>query len=87
MQTTLTFQRPHVIHPRMRAALDELTASGLLAVTEDRGAMSWAPTASMAPAAMGFKLPSNAEGFPMTVTGEASAQRVPAPWKWSRPRL
>lgn len=47
MTTEVTFQRPHIIHPRMRKGLDELTDKGLLAFEDRHGIAIWTPTDKM----------------------------------------
>lgn len=67
MPTTLKFMRPHVIHPGTRAALDELTAAGLLVVTRDpRGPMEWKAAPSLG-LLRKFRHPEKDEGFPLTI--------------------
>ncbi|MDB5848252.1 MAG: hypothetical protein JWP29_2004 [Rhodoferax sp.] len=67
MSPELSFQRPHIIHPRTRAALDELTGAGLLTRTDDkRGPMAWRPTDAMAIAVKKFRKPGPDVNFPMT---------------------
>jgi hypothetical protein len=49
--TSATFQRPHAIHQRTRAGLDELTMAGLLEPVDPktlpRTAMGWKATEAM----------------------------------------
>lgn len=50
MTAQLSFARPHVIHPQMRAGLDELVEKGYLTVekfNEISDKMVWKPTAKM----------------------------------------
>lgn len=66
-QTRLKFHRPHIIHPRMRAALDELTTAGILAREDDpRGPKEWTPAIDMK-FCRKFKAPAKDESFPMTI--------------------
>lgn len=49
----LAFDRPHIIHPRTRAALDELTEAGLLEVMPSgvlpRGGAGWKAASHLCP--------------------------------------
>jgi len=49
--TSAMFHRPHIIHPRARCGLDELTSCGLLelvpASSLPRGSMGWKATEAM----------------------------------------
>lgn len=68
-QTTIRFQRPRIIHPRMRAALDELTIAGILARADDpRGPQEWKPAVDMK-FSRKFKQPDakKGESFSMTI--------------------
>jgi hypothetical protein len=63
----IRFNRPHFIHPRMHAALNELTDKGILARTDDsRGPKEWAAVSDMS-FARRFKQPTKSERFAMTV--------------------
>lgn len=66
----LIFNRPHIIHPRTRAALDELTQAGMLAAVDakalTKGAMGWQATAEMGFPIRDLKPPTKAESFPVT---------------------
>jgi len=45
--TELSFNRPHIIHPRMRRGLDDLVAAGLLTMekfNEHSAKLLWKPT-------------------------------------------
>jgi uncharacterized membrane protein len=62
--------RPRIIHPRTRAALDELTKAGMLAAINAkmlaRGAMGWLATAKMGVPMLDLKAPTKAESLPVT---------------------
>lgn len=85
-RNTMTFGRPHLIHPRMRAALDELTKAGLLTAEADaRGPMTWSPTPAMAAFTRSLEMPDmdgTKDSIPLRVS-EAEAIRIesamPAP--------
>ena len=66
----LIFNRPHIIHPRTRAALNELTQAGMLAAVDAKelakGAMGWQATAKMGFPIRDLKRPTKAESFPVT---------------------
>lgn len=66
----LIFNRPHIIHPRTRAALDELTQAGMLAPIDAKtlasGAMGWQATAKMGFPIRDLKRVTKAESFPVT---------------------
>ena len=67
VMTELTFARAHIIHPRARAALDELTAAGFLFRRDKRkGSATWKPTSTMHPFARTLPRPTDADSFPMT---------------------
>lgn len=71
----ITFQRPHVIHPRMRAGLDALTDAGMLQVTKDPRceALTWQRLHAMGQPLKLFRAPGKDESFPFTITeGEAA---------------
>lgn len=70
--TKLTFQRPHVIHPRMRAGLDDLVAAGMLTVSEDRGAKTWQRTDAMGSPAKLYRPPEKGESFTFTIDERAA---------------
>ena len=65
----LTFNRPRIIHTRMRAALNELTDIGYLIRTDDKsGSMTWRPTPYFLKVAQKIKLPDFKKlNFPATV--------------------
>ena len=72
-QVSLRFQRPHIIHPRMRASLDELTAAGWLERIDDRrGPITWKLKIEFASLAGKFAAPKKGESFPMTLEGSSN---------------
>lgn len=66
----LTFNRPHIIHPRTQTALDEMVKAGMLvpmdAATLPPGALGWKATALMGNPMEDFPAPKKGEGFPIT---------------------
>lgn len=68
--TKLQFARPHIIHPRTKAALDELTAAGLIDVMPakelPKGTAGWTGNDKTLQACKGFKRPTAEESFPIT---------------------
>lgn len=72
--TQVTFNRPHIIHPRTRAALDELASAGLLEVMDTsklpRGAMGWQAVKGLRPMLdfkeQGIPAITKDESFPVT---------------------
>lgn len=67
---SVTFQRPHIIHPRTRAAFDELTAAGMLEPIPEaeigRGTMGWRATKKMGRPWSLYAKPTEADSFPIT---------------------
>lgn len=64
------FNRPHIMHSRTHAALDELTQAGMLkpidARTLARGAMGWQATDKMGIPLRDLQAPTKDESFPVT---------------------
>lgn len=65
-----TFHCPHIIHPRARAALDELTAAGMLVAVDPNelpaGRLAWAATDKIGKPLTDYPLMTEAESFPIT---------------------
>lgn len=69
-KASVSFQRPHIIHPRTRAAIEELKAAGMI---EDlpahklaRGAEGWRGTEKIGFPLADFKKMEESESFPIT---------------------
>lgn len=69
-KTKLTFQRPHIIHPRTRTAIDGLLAKGMIeTLPKDElavGAEGWCGTEKIGVPFRKFKMPEKAESWPIT---------------------
>lgn len=68
--TKLQFARPNIIHPRTKAALEELTNAGLIdtmpAKELPKGSAGWQGNNNTLAACQGIKRPSKDESFPIT---------------------
>lgn len=66
----VTFARPEIIHPRTRAAFDELTEAGMLepmpAGELPPGAAGWRATSAMGTPWSRYRKPLRSESFPLT---------------------
>lgn len=68
---SLSFKRPHIIHPRTKAALDELTEGGFLERMDHHDAAMWRATEKLGMPMRDFpnlkiKVPTKADSFPIT---------------------
>ncbi len=69
VKTELLFRRAHIIHPRTRAAIDELVKAGYAVEKPDaapKGGMAWRGTEKLGFPLVEIVRPTKAEAFPIT---------------------
>lgn len=74
-EATITFQRPEKIHPRAKAAFDELVAGGWFEEKHDtRGAVTYRAVKPKIFDATSFGEPDRADSFPLRLPDDEQAQ-------------
>lgn len=72
-RASVSFRRPHIIHPRTKAGIDELKAANLIEEIDPdelpRGAQGWRGKEELGFPMIDFKKPEESECFPLTNEG------------------